>query len=343
MKTAETVVLFGGTGFIGTHLAQYLLERRAARKIILADIVPPRDEPWTARLQEGLRTGTVEFIRWDVREPAREAQLPGSTDLVVNLAAIHREPGHTAAEYFETNLRGAENVCEYASAVKCHRIVFTSSIAPYGPSEERKDDRSEAAPETPYGKSKLQAEAIHRAWQKAGPERKLLILRPGVVFGAGEGGNVTRLVRSLLKGYFAYTGNWQTRKAGGYVKELCRVVDFALEHQDRTGEAVMLLNFGMDPPPTLEEYVDAIRRVAGITRKPVSVPRWLLLGASYLIDVVARTFGIRQAVSPVRVRKLLRSTYIAPHTLHEMGYTWQYSLDEALRDWQRDKPEDFAR
>ena len=343
MKTAETIVLFGGTGFIGTHLAQHLLERRAARKIVVADIAPPRDEPWTARLQEGLQSGVVEFLPWDVREPVRDARFPARADLIVNLAAVHREPGHGAEEYIETNLRGAENVCAYALAAQCQRVIFTSSIAPYGPSEEQKDEFSEPAPETPYGISKLEAERIHLAWQGAGPERKLVILRPGVVFGAGEGGNVTRLVRSLVKGYFAYMGNRQTRKAGGYVKELCRVMDFALEHQDRRGEAAMLLNFGMDPPPAVEEYVDAIRRVAGIRRRPVAVPRRLLLGASYPIDAMARTLGIRQPVSPVRVRKLFRSTHIDPRGLRELGYRWQYSLDEAFADWKRDKPEDFAR
>lgn len=343
MKTADTVVLFGGTGFIGTHLTQYLLECGPARRIVLADLNEPRNETWTARLQDGLRTGAVEFVRCDVRELVRDGRLPQRADLIVNLAAIHREPGHAAEEYYETNLRGAEHVCAYAAAAQCGRLVFTSSISPYGPSEEKKDERSEPAPETPYGKSKLEAEMIHRAWQAAKPERKLVILRPGVVFGAGEGGNVTRLVRSLVKGYFAYMGNRQTRKAGGYVKELCHVVDFALEHQDRRGEAVTLLNVGMNPPPTLEEYVDAIRRVAGIKRTPVAVPRWLLLGVSYPVDAVARALGIRQPVSPVRVRKLFRSTFIDPRGLRELGYTWQYGLDEAFHDWKKDRPEDFAR
>lgn len=343
MKTADTVVLFGGTGFIGTHLAQYLLERGLASRIVLADLNGPRQEVWATRLQEGLRTGAVEFVRCDVREPVRDGSLPQSADLIVNLAAIHREPGHEPEEYFETNLRGAEHVCAFAAAAQCRQIVFTSSISPYGPSEEMKDERTEPAPETPYGKSKLEAERIHCAWQAAEPERRLVILRPGVVFGAGEGGNVTRLVRSLVKGYFAYMGNRQTRKAGGYVKEFCRVIDFAMEHQDRSGEVLTLLNMGMDPTPTLEEYVEAVRRVAGVRSAPMTVPRWLLLGVSHPVDAVARTLGIRQPVSPVRVRKLFRSTYIEPRGLRELGYQWQYSLDEAFADWKRDKPEDFAR
>lgn len=337
-----TVVLFGGTGFIGTHLAQEWLRARLAKKIVLVDLLPPRNEPYCADLQTGLADGRIEFVRWDVRQPIPPDLLP-EADLIFNLAAIHREPGHAASEYFETNLPGAENVCAWASSVGCSRMVFTSSISPYGPSEDLKDESSLPAPETPYGSSKLEAEKIHMRWQSDLHSRRVLILRPGVVFGPGEGGNVTRLVRSVVKGYFAYMGNRQTRKAGGYVKELCRAIRFGLDTQDRSGEAVMLLNFSMDPPATLESYVNAIRSVAGIRRRPMSVPRSLLVGIAYPIDAVARTFGIRQPISPVRVRKLFRSTSIDPAGLRRLGYVWQYTLEEAFLDWKRDRPEDFAR
>lgn len=337
-----TVVLFGGTGFIGTHLAQETLRAGLAKKIVLVDLLPPRSEPYCALLQQGLTDGRVEFVRWDVRQPIPESLLPRAS-LIFNLAAIHREPGHAPHEYFETNLLGAENVCAWASAVSCPRIVFTSSIAPYGPSEELKTESSLPVPETPYGSSKLAAEKMHIGWQSACPSRRLLLLRPGVVFGPGEGGNVTRLVRSVVKGYFVYMGNRQTRKAGGYVKELFRAIRFGLDYQDRSGESVILLNFSMDPPATLETYVNAIRRVAGIRRSPMSVPRSLLMGVSYPIDAVARTFGIRQPISPVRVRKLFRSTSIDPSGLRQLGYQWHYTLEEAFLDWKKDRPEDFAR
>ncbi len=269
---------------------------------------------------DGLKGGDVEYVRWDVRQPIPASLLPPHADIVFNLAAVHREPGHEAREYFETNLQGAENVCAWASGAQCQRMVFTSSISPYGPSEEPKDERSLPMPETPYGSSKLAAEKIHLTWQAGAADRRLLILRPGVVFGPGEGGNVTRLVRSLVKGYFVYMGNRQTRKAGGYVKELGFVVDFGLAHQEQAGENVTLLNFGLNPPPALEEFVDAIRKVAGIRRSPFTVPRALLLGVSYLIDAMARAFGIKQPISPVRVRKLFRSTFIEPRSLCELGY-----------------------
>ena len=238
------------------------LQEKLAARVVLVDLNPPRAEPWTAYLQQELEAGRAEFVRWDVRQPIPESLLP-KADLIFNLAAVHREPGHQAHEYFETNLKGAENVCAWAAATGCDRIVFTSSIAPYGPSEEMKDEASLPVPDSPYGSSKLAAEKMHIAWQAGRDCRKLLMLRPGVVFGPGEEGNVTRLVRSVVKGYFVYMGNRQTRKAGGYVKELSRVIRFGLEHQDASGDRMTLLNFSLDPPPALEDYVAAIAEGRG--------------------------------------------------------------------------------
>jgi len=341
MNQVSRAVIFGGTGFIGTHLTQHLLRDGLAERITLVDLLPPRDEDYCGLLQTGLRSGQVEFVQWDVRKAIPDGLLPARAEMIFNLAAIHREPGHAAQEYFETNLRGAENVCAYATAARCERMIFSSSIAPYGPSEERKDEDSLPMPETPYGSSKLVAEQMHEAWRAADAGRRLLILRPGVVFGPGENGNVTRLIRSLVKGYFFYMGNRATRKAGGYVKELCLVTQFALEYQERSGEASLLLNFSMNPTATVEEFVDAIRKVIGRRRVPLTVPRFVLLSAANCIDGIARPLRIRQPFSPVRVRKIFRSTYIDAKRLREIGYQWRYTLEEALRDWKVDRPQDF--
>ena len=236
----KTVVLFGGTGFIGTHLAQLFLKHDPDARIYLVDLKEPRKFPYTELLSSGLRSGKVVFVAHDVRQPIPPGLLPGRVDVIFNLAAVHREPGHQPEEYFETNLLGAENVCAWASEVGSGMLVFTSSISPYGPSEEKKTEKSLPAPVTPYGSSKLGAEKIHMDWQAAQAGRKLLILRPGVVFGPGEGGNVTRLVRSLVNGYFFYLGNRKTIKAAGYVKELCLVAMFGLEVVHTSDSSVLL-------------------------------------------------------------------------------------------------------
>lgn len=209
----EKAVLFGGTGFIGTHFARYLLDNGLSEQVLLADIKPPSINLWPAPYQEYLKNGQIRYLEVDVRNFIEHPDLPAHADLVVNLAAVHREPGHEAYEYFGTNLPGAENVCEWAEKVGCSRIIFVSSIAPYGPSEEEKYENSLPVPLTPYGSSKLAAEKINIGWQRSVVDRKLIIVRPGVVFGPGEGGNVTRLIRAVLGRYFFYMGNRETRES----------------------------------------------------------------------------------------------------------------------------------
>jgi GlcNAc-P-P-Und epimerase len=342
VTSGHNIIVFGGTGFIGTHLTQHLLRTNPAAQILLVDVRPPRNESYTSALQEGLSSGRVRYAEWDIRKPVTASLLNERPDIIVNLAAVHREPGHKPEEYFETNILGAENVCAYAHATECDRIIFTSSISPYGPTENRRDEDSLPVPESPYGSSKLAAEKIHIGWQKARQGRKLLILRPGVVFGPGEGGNVTRLVKSLVRGYFVYMGNKSTRKAGGYVKELCKVLDFGLERQNSLHLDVLVLNFSMEPTPALQEYVKAISKVAGIRRTPFTVPRPLIMAVSHTANAIATLFGRSTQFNPKRVRKLFRSTYIRPSKLVELGYNWSFTMEDAFADWKRDCPSDFG-
>ena len=109
----------GGTGFIGTHLTNLLKEVHPEANIYNLDIVEP-GTPLPAvkghyhsplRKSETLKST---FIYCDVRKPI-ELNVPvSSEDVIFNFAAVHRTPGHPDHEYFETNIRGAENVCEFA-------------------------------------------------------------------------------------------------------------------------------------------------------------------------------------------------------------------------------------
>ena len=204
-----------------------------------------------------------------------------------------------------------------------------------------RNEDSLTIPETAYGGSKLVAEKIHAAWQHANPNRRLIILRPGVVFGPGEHANVARLARSLERGYFVYMGNRGTRKAGVYVKELCHVLQFAIEYQEQTGEPILLWNVSMDPPPTLEDFVNAICSATQYRLPRWSVPRNLLVAASYPVAGIAQLFGIHTSVNPVRMRKLSQSTFIEPKRLRDAGYHFRYTLEQAMTDWKQDAPEDF--
>ena len=92
------------------------------------------------------------------------------------------------------------------------KILFTSSIAPYGAAEELKTENTLPTPNTPYGISKLVAEKIHQIWQAKDSSRELTIVRPGIVYGKGEHGNMTRLYNGQKKRYFFYAGRKDTVK-----------------------------------------------------------------------------------------------------------------------------------
>lgn len=337
----NSCVLFGGTGFIGIHLARHLLENEITQEIFLVDIKPCDFKKCPESIAHAYQDGRIKYIEIDVRHPINNSDLPQKVNLLINLAAIHREPGHEACEYFETNLLGAENICNWAEQVDCNNIIFTSSIAPYGPSEEEKNEKSLPVPLTPYGASKLTAEKIHSAWQKGDSKRRLLIVRPGVVFGPGEGGNVTRLVRAVLGRYFFYMGNKKTRKAGGYIKELCNSLIWALNFMEQKDQNQLLYNFTMNPPPSVKNYVDAICKVADVKRYIPVIPSFFLLWTSSFIEIFARPFRINHPFSPVRIRKLVRSNNIRPSFLVEHGYNYKYTLETALLDWKNENPNDW--
>ncbi|MGE0682890.1 MAG: NAD-dependent epimerase/dehydratase family protein [Candidatus Binatia bacterium] len=341
MKRFPVSVLFGGTGFIGSHFARHLLANDLTACVYVVDLHPFNSAVLPVELQNAARDGRIRYVQSDVRRSLQHSELPDQADLIANFAAVHREPGHEPWEYFTTNLLGAENVCAWAEQVGCPWIVFTSSIAPYGPTEECKDETAVPMPATPYGSSKLAAEKIHLTWQRGGAGRRLTIVRPGVVFGPGEGGNLTRLIRAVLGKYFFYMGNRYTRKAGGYVKELCHALTWVMERQHKYEGAIALFNFTMNPAPTVEEYVATICKVAGVRRFIPALPYRLLLGVSYPIEALSRPLGIQQPISPVRIHKLVHSNNIEPRVLREEGYTYHYTLESALADWREERPEDW--
>lgn len=336
----SNAVIFGGSGFIGTFFACHLIEEHGFQKVYLYDIESVDNKEFDFRKKMVNKYPQIEIILGDVRNSID--WIPSETiDLVANFAAVHREPGHEDFEYYECNLLGAENVCDWVGRVDCKKLIFSSSIAPYGPSEDVRDESSIPVPSTAYGGSKLAAEKIHLIWQARKDQRQLVIIRPGVVFGPGEGGNVTRLIKAVRKRYFFFMANRNTRKAGIYVKELCRAMMWALNHEKSKADGASLYNMTMDPGPSIEEYVNSIAHVSRMRIWIPSVPSSILFIIAYFIDFIAKPLGIRHPFSPVRIRKLIRSNNILPTRLVKNGYKYKYTLDEAFSDWKKNCPEEW--
>lgn len=327
-------IITGGTGFIGTHLTNLILEEHPEAKVWNLDIVTPGTpnpvvKNYKPAVKEGEKLGST-FVECDVRKPIGDLPFtPTHEDVIFNFAAVHRTPGHEDKEYFETNIRGAENVCAFAEKYDIKNIVFTSSIAPYGAAEDLKEETTLPTPNTAYGISKLVAEKIHLAWQKGGGNRKLTIVRPGVVFGRGENGNFSRLYWSIRKHTFAYPGRKDTIKACIYVKELVRFILWNVEKRETPFD---VYNCTFEPAYTIEQIVTTMKKVTGLTQSVPYIPNWMIMPAA----ACAKLLGSPMGICPARVKKLQISTNICGKKLASCGYQFKWTFEEAIEDWFED-------
>ena len=324
-------IIFGGSGFIGTHLIHLLKSDcvKQGDKIYDLDIVMPGEEgvvPGIVEKNEG-----VEYIRLDVRKPIDFDFTPTPNDIIFNLAAVHRTPGHKDYEYFETNIRGAENVTAFAEKYGIKKLLFTSSIAPYGPGEDEKFEDTLPTPESAYGISKLVAEKIHEKWQVQDKSRELTIVRPGIVYGRGEHGNMTRLYKGQKGHYFVYTGRKDTIKACVYVKELC--LFFKYRMIDNSFPGIDLYNCTFEPAYNIQQICETMQKATGMKRHIPLIPGGLLMTAARILGPIG---GKKVGIHPARVKKLMVSTNISGVKLSESGYKLHYTLEESFEDWFED-------
>ena len=109
----KNAVIFGGSGFIGIFFAKYLIEKEHFNKIFILDLEAPINKNNTYRSQIFTENqNRITYVKCDVRDQIN--WIPKEKiDLIANFAAIHREPGHNHYEYYDTNIKGAENVCNW--------------------------------------------------------------------------------------------------------------------------------------------------------------------------------------------------------------------------------------
>lgn len=324
-------IITGGSGYVGSHLIDHLIEKDVYDTIIILDFVKPARDYSDASTK-------IEYIDSDVRnfidpEPFKELGC-GEDTIIYNLAAICRIPGFPDIDYFRTNIQGAEAVCQLAEQLGCKKMVFTSSVSPYGKSEELKTEESVPQPEDPYGSSKLVAEYIHKGWQVRDPENRMLsILRPGIIFGKGEQANFTRLYESQKKGFFVYPGRKDTRKACVYVKDVAR----ACYHFSERGAGQHLYNLVYEDAPTIQEICEAVAHETDARKPLLLIPGPLLVFAAYCIMVLGKIIGKDfTGIHPDRVKKVMLSTNVSGYKLSKSDFKLSYSLKEGVQDWFKD-------
>jgi GlcNAc-P-P-Und epimerase len=308
------ILLTGGSGFIGSHFHNYL----ANKELINLD------------LQEPVFQHQSTFIKGDIRVEAdvRNAVQGRSIQTIISLAAKHHDFGIGHAEYFDTNEDGTRILCKIASEYNINEIIFYSSVAVYGIRPEISTEEMQPMPDSPYGASKLAGEKVLENWAKENPNRKVLILRPTLVFGANNRANMFNLIRQIDSGFYFHLGNADNIKSLAYVENLVRATLF-LKDNLKTGCTVC--NYADEPQLTTHSIATTIASYLGKKIRLV-LPKSLGIAFGIPFDILIKITGKNFPISTARIKKLSTPTHHSARKLFSMGFEPQYSTVEGLKN-----------
>ena len=336
----NNLVIFGGCGFIGINYANKNLHN--FDKIFLVDLNKPKNLFLINKFNKLIESTKVFFINGDIRNDLINLDI-NNISLIVDFAAIHREPGHREEEYFNTNVVGSNNICDFAKNRNCSNIIFTSSISVYGSGDHKKNEDTKPLPDTPYGKSKLQSENNYIKWLENDKKNRILtICRPGVVFGPGERGNVTRLVKIVKKKLFFFMGNKDLYKSGIYIDELINALIWVnTKQKDKEFNNFVLFNGSFNPCPKLDDYVMAIQETLNIKNKIFGIPKKIILRFINLTSFITKNLRSDSSLNFIRLKKLFRSNNVEPNFLIKKKYNFKFNLINSMKEWKQINKNDW--
>jgi GlcNAc-P-P-Und epimerase len=308
----KKILVTGGSGFIGYHLHNDLAHDR----IINLDLEEP-DFDYRST-----------FIRGDVRDAAIVKNAIKGCDAIWNMAAAHKDFGISRDEYFSINEQGMRILTEAATVENIKKFVFFSSVAVYGDSNEPRTEGSPTHPSNDYGASKLAAEKVLEAWAAEDSSREVLIVRPVVVYGERNYGNLYRLMKQIGKGQYVNIGAGTNIKSIAYVKNLVEAVLYLLDHMK---SGVSIYNYADEPQLTSRLIGETIATALGKS-KPMSLPYWLVYLLALPFDLIKKITGKDLLVSSNRVQKLTMSTHFKAEKIRETGFKPVFSNIEGLQN-----------
>lgn len=263
----------------------------------------------------------------DVRDKEKLTELLKDTDLVVLLAAEHRDDVTPITKYYDVNVGGMQNTLAAMEANGVKRIIFTSSVAVYGLNKKNPDEEHPKDPFNHYGKSKWLAEMELDKWYQTHPDWNINILRPTVIFGERNRGNVYNLLKQISGGKFAMVGKGENKKSMAYVGNIVAFIKFLIENKR---EGYNVYNYIDKPDFTMNELVSHVSKVLNRHIPATHFPYWLGMTGGYCFDVLAWMLRKKLTVSSVRVKKFCATTQFDASKMGASGFRAPYTLGEGL-------------
>jgi dihydroflavonol-4-reductase len=277
------LLVTGGTGFIGSHLAEEGL-RRGAEVVVLGLTGRPEEEA-NAELLRRKGAQVLSGSITDAELCRRAAQ--GATH-IFHLAVAMREGGKSD-EFFESiNLDGTRQLLEAASVQRVERFVYCSTIGIYGhraPGITRED--SPLAPGNIYERTKVSAELLVKDFaEKCG--LGTVVLRPADVYGPRDQ-RLLKLFKGVSRGRFPLFGSGKGRRHMVYVDDVVSAFFKACDRDEALGEGLIVAGPGSC---TLRELLDEITRATGSKRYGVRLPLAPMLGLAAVVEDVCSALNI---------------------------------------------------
>ena len=287
----KKIVITGGSGFIGTNVVKYYIERM--NEVLSIDKTMPK-------ISE--HKGVFRQIDIEDEESIQKTILSFDPDYIIHLAARTDLDGNTLEDY-SANIKGVENVLKAAS--KCpnlKKILITSSMlvchTGYYPR-----NQFDYAPTTLYGESKVKTEEI--VWENK-PSCDWAILRPTSIWGPWFGVPYRNFFDIVKARRYFHIGHKSCTKTYGYVENAVYQIDKILM-SDTRDEKNKVFYLGDEPPIFIEEWANEIASELGfrVTRMPMP----LLRCAGWFGDFL-KLFGLHFPMTSFRLKNMTTDNII---------------------------------
>jgi UDP-glucose 4-epimerase len=327
----ETAVLVtGGTGYIGRHLVEALLDQNArVRVLVRANSQIP--SAWA---------GTVELCCGDLEFPESLGAACRGIDTLFHAAAYaHTEvdvSSHEAERHWRVNALGTRRLAEVAAEAGVKRFLFLSSVKAMGEGEKRcVDEEWSAPPRSPYGKAKRAAEQ----WVVEIGQRHFMHvvnLRLAMVYGAGAKGNLGRMIEGIRRGWFPPLPEVGNQRSMVHV---CDVIQAALRAATHplANQKTYLVTDGRFY--SSREIYELICVGLGMPVRAWAVPVCLLRSVARIGDITSRLRRRHSGFNSETLDKLLGwACYRSDRIQRELGYRPSRNLVDSLAEILREGP-----
>ena len=260
------ILVTGSSGFIGSHLTEYLVER--GYEVVAFDRYNNNNHyGW---LEKSKYKKNIEFILGDIRDYDSVNKAMKGCQSVMHLAALIGIPYSyiSPTAYIKTNVEGTLNILESAKNLKLKQVIITSTSEVYGTAIKKKlSENDELKAQSPYAASKIAADQLSLSYYRSfGLPVK--IIRPFNTFGPRQSARavIPSIITQALSKNKIKIGNLNTARDFLYVEDLCAAYEKILKSKKLLGEVT---NVGVDSEISIKNLILKISKILKIKLIPV--------------------------------------------------------------------------